>query len=223
MTERSQATASDERFKNFIEERKLLLAGSQKTIEQYDKAVMTLAAGGLSISLLFIKEVAPHPEPSTFWLLHYGWGGFTVSLLLILCSFLIGYHSYRREVQVLEVLYRDPDLKITPPNRWVFPALVLNWLSAFALIFGATFIVYFAIMNPPNQGGIENMSKSQQPKSVPTLLINTAAPIASSQVIFGPATPLQAQRPAATNAPAVVPSAPSAQTPTSPPQTGKKQ
>ncbi len=221
--EDASTSASGERFKNFIEARRSLEASSHKAIEQFDKAVLTLAAGGLSISLLFIKEVAPHPEPNTLWLLHYGWGGFTVSLLLVLCSFLFGYHSYRREIGVLEEMYKDPELKIPPPNRWIAGALVLNWMSAFALIFGATFIVCFATMNPPNPEGSENMSKSQQAKSVPKLLTNSAAASALSQVIFGPAIPLQAQPPAAPNAPAVVPSAPIAQAPTPSPQAGKKQ
>ena len=226
MTEEPKADdstqAAIERFRNFIEARRSLESSSHKVAEQFDKAVMTLAAGGLSMSLLFVQRIGPQQDPKTVWLLAGGWIGFTASLLLVLCSFLFGYHSYRLEIKVLEEMYNDPHLKIPPPNKWVTCTLVSNWASAIALIFGATFIVMFAIMNTPNSEGGESMSKSQQPKSGWIALSNSAAATASSQVMFGPAIPLKGQTPTATNGTATIQAAQTTQTTTPPAQTGKK-
>jgi len=65
----SSESRNAEEHKIFLDERRLQEANSRKVIEQFDKAVMTLAAGGLSISLLFVEKIAPEPRPSTlFWL-----------------------------------------------------------------------------------------------------------------------------------------------------------
>jgi hypothetical protein len=149
MDERNGPQADAERFRNFMEARSSLAAASHKVAEQFDKAVMALAAGGLSVSLLFVEKIAPHPKAATLWCLAAGWVAFAVSLMCVLFSFLFGYHSFRREIESLNALYRDPSLPIAPRNKLTSAALLFNWLSAIALVIGAVAIVVFAIMNPP--------------------------------------------------------------------------
>jgi|GEM_PF-1385557 len=176
---------SPEEHKIFLDERRLQEANSRKVIEQFDKAVMTLAAGGLSMSLLFIEKVAHEPKQNSLPWLYTGWSFFTLSLLLSLVSFLCGYHSYRRELEILDELFKNPQLQ-SLPNKWSRPTLVINWLSAIALIVGAGAIVRFAILNQPNHGRNANMSESKQEQSVRKPVVKSAASIGSSQAVFKP-------------------------------------
>jgi len=42
--------------------------------QDFDRAVMTLAGGGLGISIAFVRDIAPHPVHK--WMLAIGWRAF---------------------------------------------------------------------------------------------------------------------------------------------------
>ena len=188
-----------ERHKNFLLARSALESASHKVAEQFDKAVMTLAAGGLSMSLLFIQKIAPQPKPDTLCYLTAGWIGFTASLLFVLSSFLFGYQSFRREIHILQKMYKNPDIE-KMPNWWTTIALVFNWVSAAALIAGAGFIVFFAILNAPNAERSADMTKGKQQSQQVVALKNGAAPTPTSQLMFGPSVPIAVSTQASTSA-----------------------
>src|SRR5262245_8526451 len=68
----------------YLDERKLLVDLEQKSADQHDKAILTLAAGGLALSITFLEKIAPNPRPDTLWLIAFSWGGFITSLVAIL-------------------------------------------------------------------------------------------------------------------------------------------
>jgi hypothetical protein len=57
---------------------------------QFDKAILTLAAGALAISLTFIKDIIPTPDALTIGLLTGSWCCFIGSICSTLLSFQMG-------------------------------------------------------------------------------------------------------------------------------------
>ena len=75
------ANNKDIEYKTYLDERRLLIEAEQKGAQQFDKAILTLTAGALAISLTFIKNIAPHPKAWTIIFLALAWFTFIVSLL----------------------------------------------------------------------------------------------------------------------------------------------
>lgn len=122
-------------------EREWLRQADHTASRDFDKAVMTLAAGALAVSIAFVHDVAPSPI-HTSWL-GVAWGLFSLSLVLILLSFLMSQHALRREMQVLA-----GDREDDAPGGWLGRATVgLDRGSAGALVSGVVALVVFALYN----------------------------------------------------------------------------
>jgi len=122
-------------------ERQWLLQADHAASRDFDKAIMTLAAGALGVSIAFVHDVAPHPV-RVAWL-GWAWGLFAASLVLILLSFLTSQHALRREMKVLSGERSD-----RRPGGWLGLATIgLNWTSAGALVSGVVALVVFALYN----------------------------------------------------------------------------
>ncbi len=60
---------NDRRRHDYLDERRLAMDAEKSGASQFDKAVLTLAAGAFGISIAFIREIAPSPTPhSEKWL-----------------------------------------------------------------------------------------------------------------------------------------------------------
>jgi len=51
----------DENYQVYLDERKMLIYAERETAQQFDKAVLTLAAGALALSITFIKHIGLPP------------------------------------------------------------------------------------------------------------------------------------------------------------------
>jgi hypothetical protein len=67
-------------------EREWLKQADHTACRDFDKAVMTLAAGALGLSIAFIHDIAP--DPTFVGVLAAAWAFFAASLLAILVSFM---------------------------------------------------------------------------------------------------------------------------------------
>lgn len=107
----------------------------------FDKAIMTLSAGALGVSIAFIHDVAP--DPKMVPLLGVSWIAFALSLLLILFSFLTSQRALRKEMTV------GPNRPIVErAGGWFGKAtLGLNVASAVALGVGVLALIIFALYN----------------------------------------------------------------------------
>ena len=72
-TTETKQTPEQQKYDVFLEERKNLLATAKEATTQYVKAIMMLSAGALALSITFVKEMAPNPDPDTFPLIIAGW------------------------------------------------------------------------------------------------------------------------------------------------------
>jgi hypothetical protein len=120
------------------EHRRHLVAALHTASQDFDKAVMTLAAGALGVSIAFVNSVAPEPR-ATFWL-GLAWALFGASLVFILVSFITSQQAIRWEI---DHLYDDP----RPQRPWRFSTRNLNYGAAGAFVFGVGSLVVFALLN----------------------------------------------------------------------------
>src|SRR5690242_19694128 len=86
----------------YLNERRFALEAERDQSKLIDQAVLSLSGGALGVSLTFLREFAPHPAPSTQWLLMLGWAALIVSMLLVLVSMHCSQSALRHHVDSLD-------------------------------------------------------------------------------------------------------------------------
>ena len=132
----------------YLEERKLLLQAEKEGIQQFDKAILTLAAGALAISITFIDQIAPHPKSETIYFLVGGWVAFIISLIVTLASFLTSQKACSKQIAILEHDYFE---SASEPNNQKNNLAIwtsrLNIASIVAFVIGVILLASFSILN----------------------------------------------------------------------------
>src|SRR5262245_42473762 len=86
----------------YKEERKLLVDLHKANADQHDKAILTLTAGLLGLTLTFISSMAPNPPHWTMYILAGGWAGLVLSIVTMLFSFLTGQWGCDHQMKLLD-------------------------------------------------------------------------------------------------------------------------
>lgn len=126
----------------YLEERKMLVEAEGEASQSLDKSLITLSAGAFGLSLAFIVQVAP--EPRALYSLYLAWGGFILSLLSILLSFLMSQNGFRRARDILDTYYETGNRE---SNGWDTVTSGLNVLSITFFVTGVISLAYFAVRN----------------------------------------------------------------------------
>ncbi|MGE5619577.1 MAG: hypothetical protein ACM3US_10005 [Sphingomonadaceae bacterium] len=143
----------------YLDHRKLLTELETKTSETFDKAMLTLPAGALALTITFIKDIAGRPPEQPGFLL-LACGGFGASLLSILSALVFGQLSQRRFRDIIDKRWesrQEPEIRqwwrrlwhflSWERNYWAAATMLLNWASVVAFLFGVVYIALFAIAN----------------------------------------------------------------------------
>jgi hypothetical protein len=117
-----------------------LIAADQTASRDYDKALLTLSAGSLGVSIAFIHTVAPHPK-DIFWL-GLAWGLFAISLVLVVSSLLTSQHELRKAITAY-----DNQTDETPVKRSSSVTAMLNVWAGVTFLVGVVALVIFAFLN----------------------------------------------------------------------------
>lgn len=131
----------------YLQERRDLNQAEAEQSRSFDKAVLTLSAGALGISITFIRDVVPVIRPCTGWVLYVGWAAFVASLLVTLWSFLTSMKALRRQLEILDAVHMGlgaPNLSDNAPARLTNR---LNYLSFLLFIAGAAALTLFVAIN----------------------------------------------------------------------------
>lgn len=154
-------------YDQYMAERQSLLQTKKETVTQLDKALLTLNAGALAISITFIREIAPKPETWTLFLLMASWLSFVISLVLVLCSFRKSAESFDRQLAIIEEDYlresaddSQDDGNAGEIDETNAPAKQLkrfNLLSLWTFILGVFIMCAFAAFNLHSKG--DDMAK----------------------------------------------------------------
>ena len=124
--------------------RKWLVETEHQASRDFDKAIMTLSAGALGISIAFVRDLAPQPVLHSVKWLGYAWASLSLSLLAILISLLISQFALRRAIgQVDKGTIRTEH----PGGLLATLTVILNILAALALIAGVGSLAFFALAN----------------------------------------------------------------------------
>jgi hypothetical protein len=107
----------------------------------FDKAIMSLSAGALGVSIAFIHNIAPDPRLAFF--LRIAWVAFAVSLILILISFQTSKRALRHEMTTSA---ETPGAEGTG-GRFGKLTKMANSASATAFGLGVVALTIFALSN----------------------------------------------------------------------------
>jgi hypothetical protein len=139
----------NEKYKVYLEERKQLITAERDTAQQFDKAILTLAAGALALSITFINQIAPQPKPYSIYCLIIAWSFFCLSLLSTLISFLTSQAACRKQRDLLdeEISKNSKKSTNTEENNAALWTDKLNKLSIAFFILGVMFLIVFSAIN----------------------------------------------------------------------------
>ena len=131
-------------------ERSVLIDAEREAARGFDKAMITLSAGALALSITFVKNIAPNPANE--WLLFVAWAGFTSSLFFILASFLCSQAGMRRQREIIDADFNRDCKAREQKNCWQKAVIGLNTLSMISFVVGVILLALFAGSNLPGKG-----------------------------------------------------------------------
>lgn len=164
------------KYEVYLEERKLLVQAKKEGSQQFDRAILTLAAGALAISITFINQIAPHPKPWTIYFLVLGWIAFIMSLLFTLISFLTSQKACTEQIAILEHSYFEAEGEPNKKNNPGIWTSRLNIASIGTFVIGVVLLASFSISNiaapneevvMPNKENKKNEEKGFEPPQTP--------------------------------------------------------
>jgi len=133
------------KYQTYINERNTLITAEKESSQYFDKAILTLAAGALGLSLTFIDKIAPSPKGCTVYILGVAWFFFCTSMLSTLISFLTSQSACRKQREILENEFFNKDRP--KQNTAATITNVLNWIAIVLFILGVLFLITFSFIN----------------------------------------------------------------------------
>jgi hypothetical protein len=137
------ATSAETR-QAYDDERRLLIGLEREAAQSLDKNTTAISAGALALSITFLHDIAPSPQHTA--ILVAAWALLSVSLLVVLLSFLTSQLGMRKAREALDALMRDDE---PGTNVWEPITMVANVVSILALVFGLGCLGWFAVANLP--------------------------------------------------------------------------
>lgn len=137
-----------DRVEIYLDERKLLVEAQQVSYQQFDKYILTLSTGFLSLSVTFLKDIFPQTEIICKGILITSWILFSASILITLLSFLASQQAYTRQLNITEDYYiREKTEALQAKNGWATTTKILNICSAVIFVLAVLTTVYFVSIN----------------------------------------------------------------------------
>lgn len=141
----TERTTKDNKHEDYLQERKLLLNAKFQGSLLFDKAILTLAAGALGLSLTFIRQISPVITEGTVWMIIFAWICFIVSLLSTLISILTSRSACVTQIEILEI--EDEEKQDMQKNTFTAVTQFLNIVSIIFFIAGVILLTVFSIRN----------------------------------------------------------------------------
>lgn len=145
----------------YLDERKELVDAARESARTFDKAVLTFGSAVFGFSIAFLKEVAPHPVPTTLLWLGSAWFCFAFGLLLILLSFLFSHRACMFEIDCATRKIVNPKSR-RKSNRWSTVTEWFNYICVACLFVGLLLWSVFAMKNIGQEGN-EFMKRIENP------------------------------------------------------------
>ena len=128
---------------HLIEYRAALVSARQESISSFDKTLLTLSGGGLTLSVAFVEHfVAENPERPEY--LFWAWMCWVISMTVTLVSFYISHLAMTKTIKQVDEEVIDEQV---PGRPWTHVLHVLNPLSLLAFVVGLLLIFLFVYAN----------------------------------------------------------------------------
>jgi hypothetical protein len=127
--------------------------GAHESLREFDRAILTLSAGLLGLSLAFIKDVVSLPDAIHLSLLFYSWALFGSAILLTLVSFIASQKAFRHAQTIAYDYYINEKYEVLEQRQW--PMLVTRYLtyaSGGCFVIALVLTLVFVISNVNNSG-----------------------------------------------------------------------
>lgn len=111
--------------------------------EQYDKLIVYLASGALTLTVGFIEKIIDLSKINNLILLYLSWICFSTSLILILIS-------HRTSLLSIDLEIKN---KSKVSDRWDIATKILCWISMIALVGGILSFIIFVSIAFSRRGG----------------------------------------------------------------------
>jgi len=130
--------------REYLQERYSLISSKSGQVKLFDKTLILIATGALTLSIAFIRDIIPDIKPSTSGLLKVSWACFSISLLFVLLAYLFSKFAYQKAITDLwDFIYKD----IKKINYWSILVDFLNVSSVIAIFIGVIYLVLFSARN----------------------------------------------------------------------------
>lgn len=158
----------------FNDLRNELLKRDLSNTENYDKAILTLSAAALGISLTAIRFVVPLEGAEYFWLIKYGWGFLSLSMIISLAAFLMSNKAISIQLKNAEGYYIDGlENARNRKNRYATINNGLNKATGLLFALAIIAIMTFVIINiDPKENTMKKNSNST--KATPVIIRESA-------------------------------------------------
>ncbi len=159
----------------FDELRDLLLTRDLSNTENYDKAILTLSASSLGLSLTAIKFVVPLETALYLPLLITSWGLLVVSVISSLIAFIISNKAISVQLENARDYYKKGiEDAFSRGNKYIKFNSFLNYLTGLSFAFAILLIVIFISINLNN--GENNMCKESKENAHATIPLSASIP-----------------------------------------------
>jgi len=131
----------------YTKEREKLLDFQLNQAGMFDRAILTLSAAALGLSLTFTEKFSTGQNPEFSQLLYISWFCFVLSLLATLSSFQLSQKSLRRGIDIIDEAHAQKKDCSNERNDWARITDFANWVSLLSFIAGASLLTLFAVFN----------------------------------------------------------------------------
>ncbi len=137
----------------YLEHRKGLIALGNDQIKEFDKAILTLSAGALALSITFVKEIAGGRAAAL--VLHYiavGWAFFTAAIILNIISYYLSWKDTTLEVRRIDSCMLENKPYNYARNHYRTITSALNVIAFICFLCGVGFVGLFSYSNLAKPG-----------------------------------------------------------------------
>jgi len=132
----------------YFEYRNHLIESRRQSYEQFDKAIFSLAGGGSTVSIAFIKDVVPLKTAIYKHLLVCSWIFFTLALVLTLLSFMFSRFAIDKQLQnANDYFLKKDNSALTRKNIFLVVTERVNYSSAASFTLGLMAMLFFVYLN----------------------------------------------------------------------------
>jgi hypothetical protein len=157
--------------------------------EIFDKAILAYSAGGLGLSLSFIKDIVPLAEADWILFLYASWGAFVLAIILVIASFIASQKGMKKQRILAERYYvQNDDKAFDEKNHFAAATDRLNLSAGICFILAIIATASFAGLNISKRTDkLKEVAVSQNDKSfkggqnVPSMQEKRGAPVPAVQ------------------------------------------